>query len=258
MPLSSQPLVRFSVALCVAVALSGCAGSRDISSRINDPYEQQNRAAHEANLALDRMILRPASTAYGTILPEPVQKGISNVAKNLNTPGDVLNNLLQVRLGQATHNTLRFAVNSTVGIGGLFDVATLMGLEERETDFGETLFYWGAPEGTYVEMPIAGPATSRQAVGRFVDFAINPTSLFIQAPESTISRSVSIADVFGSRYRNSDLIDGLLYESADSYAQARLLYLENRRHKLRSDSGAEADYLDPYADPYGDVPYADN
>lgn len=257
LPLSSIPAVlRAGLIIAVVGLLSACAGSRDIPTRTFDPQEEQNREAHKFNLGLDRVILRPTSEAYGTVVPAPVQVGISNVASNLGVPGDVVNNVLQVRIGQAAHNTMRFLINSTLGLAGLFDVASEMGIEPRETDFGETLYYWGAPEGPYVEIPIMGPSTSRHTVGRFVDLATNPTSLLITGPGRAVASTASIADVFGARYRNTDLIDGILYESADSYAQARLIYLQNRRFKLRSGSGVEEDYLDPYADPYGD-PYED-
>jgi phospholipid-binding lipoprotein MlaA len=240
-----------AMTLClVAAVLSACAAPT-VESAIVDPNEVQNRAVHDFNLSLDRALFRPASNVYGHVLPVPVQRGIANVAANLNIPGDVVNNVLQVRFGQVMHNSSRFVINSTIGIFGLFDVATAMGLPARPTDFGETLYYWRVPEGPYVEMPIAGPATTRHTVGRFVDLATNPVSILVASPDNTIGTAVGIADAFGSRYRNSDLIDSVLYESADSYAQSRLLYLQNRRFRLRG-TEAEQDYLDPYEDPYND------
>lgn len=247
---SIEKLKILSVLIAVA-ALSACAAP-EVPTQINDRYEGQNRYAHQGNRDLDRIILRPTSNAYGAIVPAPVRTGISNVASNLNIPSDVVNNVLQFRIGEVAHNTSRFLINSTIGIAGIFDVATAMGLSERPTDFGETLYYWRVPEGEYVEMPIAGPATTRHAVGRFVDLATNPVSIFIEAPESGYGTAVGIADVFGARYRNSDFIDSILYESADSYAQVRGLYLQNRRFKLRGTTGTD-DYIDPYEDPYGEL-----
>lgn len=235
-------LLVFSLGFLVA------CGAPEVATQINDPNEEFNRSTHKINLDLDRAIVRPASNIYGEVLPDPVKRGVSNVAQNLNVPGDVLNNILQVRIGQAVQNTSRFLINSTLGIVGIFDVATVMGVPAAPTDFGETLYYWRVPEGTYTEMPIAGPATSRHAAGRIIDLIINPVSILVPAPESTIGTGVAVADAFGSRYRNSDLIDSVLYESADSYAQARLLYLQNRRFNLRGGDIGD-DYFDPYEDP---------
>jgi phospholipid-binding lipoprotein MlaA len=229
------------------IALLGACGAPEVGSQINDPYEAANRATHAENIALDRALVRPVSNAYGTLVPGPVQTGISNVASNLGAPSDVLNNLLQVRIGQAAQNTTRFLINSTVGVFGIFDVATAMGIPQAPTDFGETLYYWRVPEGSYAELPIAGPSTSRHAVGRLVDVVLNPVSIVLPSPESGFGTGFAVADAFGARYRNSDLIDSVLYDSADSYAQARLLYLQSRRFQLRG-RDAEADYFDPYED----------
>lgn len=243
--------VRLFCALAGVAVLSACAAPQ-VETQINDPHEVANRATHEENLVLDTGIVRPVSHAYGTSVPGPVQTGIQNVANNLSTPSDVLNNLLQVRLGQAAQNTSRFLVNSTVGILGVFDVASAMGIPEAPTDFGETLYYWRLPEGSYAVLPLVGPSTSRHAVGRLVDLAVNPIRSLVHAPESSVGTAFGVADAFGTRYRNTDLIDAILYESSDSYAQARLLYLQNRRFQLRG-SGFDADYLDPYEDPYEDI-----
>lgn len=245
------PLKVRLIGALFGVALLGACAAPEVGSQINDPHEATNRATHAENLALDRALVRPVSNTYGTIVPLPVQTGISNVASNLGAPSDVLNNLLQVRIGQAAQNTTRFLVNSTVGVLGIFDVASAMGIPAAPTDFGETLYYWRVPEGSYAELPIAGPSTSRHAVGRLVDVVLNPVSIVLPSPESGFGTAFSVADAFGARYRNSDLIDSVLYESADSYAQARLLYLQNRRFQLRG-RDAEVDYFDPYEDPYVD------
>ena len=244
------PKFRLFCALACAALLGACA-KPDVGRQIDDPHEVANRAVHAENLLLDQQFVRPISNAYGTSVPGPLQTGIANVANNLSTPSDVLNNLLQVRLGQAAQNTSRFLVNSTVGVLGLFDVASAMGIPEAPTDFGETLYYWRVPEGSYAVLPLVGPSTSRHAAGRLVDLALNPIRSAVPAPESRIGTAFGVADAFGTRYRNAELIDSVLYESADSYAQARLLYLQNRRFQLRG-SDVDDDYFDPYEDPYED------
>jgi len=225
--------------------LSACAAPPP-SGAINDPEEARNRDIHALNVALDKVLVRPASDVYGAILPPPVQQGVSNFAANLDVPGEVVNQLLQGRPGYALENTFRFAVNSVIGIGGLFDPATAIGVPGRRTDFGETLHVWGAGEGVYVELPGLGPSTERDAVGKVVDILMNPVSLLLPTPESYYVTGVKLASKVGDRYRFSATIDSILYDSADSYAQARLLYLQNRRFEL-GQKVSDADFEDPYA-----------
>lgn len=239
-------------ALAVALALSACSPATSPSG-IVDPNEAQNRAVHRANKALDRGLVRPVSAAYGQAVPAPVRTGIGNVAANLSLPGKVANSLLQLRPGDAAQNTTRFLINSTIGLGGLFDPATPMTATEIDTDFGETLYVWGFAEGSYVELPLLGPSTSRHTVGRVVDLALNPLSPFLSPEAQTGRTAVRVLSRVGDRHDNSELIDSLLYDSADSYAQLRQIYLQNRRNTLRrnGDPGYFNPYEDPYEDPYG-------
>jgi phospholipid-binding lipoprotein MlaA len=248
---------RFFAAAATAtlLALSAC-GPAVLPGEgvVNDPSEPANRAMHDFNVAVDRAILRPASAGYGAVVPEPLREGFSNVASNLDQPLYVVNDILQLRLGDALHNSFRFLVNSTFGLGGLLDPAADMGLYAEDTDFGETMHVWGVSEGEYVVLPVLGPSTTRDTVGMAVDMVMNPTRLALPRPESDYVTAVGVADGLNTRYDYAAEIDRLYYESADGYAQARILYLQNRRFELRD--GAEADYLDPYADPYLD-PYED-
>lgn len=241
-------LPKFLGALLLAAVVAGCTAA-PIGVGINDPIEAQNRDTHASNRALDKALVRPASNGYGATVPLPVRTGISNFASNLNLPGQVLNNLFQFRIENAGHNMFRFLVNTTFGFGGLLDVATEAGLENRRTDFGETLHVWGAPEGAYLELPIVGPSTERHAAGRVVDLLLNPLNFAVDGPLRGAGTGASVAARFGDRYRYSDLVDSILYESEDSYAQARLLYLQNRRFKLSG--GVQPDYIDPYEEVYG-------
>jgi phospholipid-binding lipoprotein MlaA len=240
----------------VLLLLAAC-GPAPVPSGIDDPYEAQNREVHRANQDIDRALFGPAAGAYGGILPAPVKAGISNLSDNLDLPGDVVNNILQLRLGRAAQNTLRFVVNTTVGLGGLLDPATDFGIPARETDFGETLYVWGVPEGAYVELPVLGPSTERDTLGRVVDVALNPLRWVVKTPtEEGLITATGIAAKLGSRERYADLIDSVL-EGADSYSQTRLLYLQNRRFELTGGL-SEEDYFDPYSDTedeYAD-PYA--
>ncbi len=238
------------LATVVAAAVAGCANTT-APQGATDPNETANREIHAFNLGLDRVLVRPAAGAYGAVLPEPVKRGVANFSSNLDAPGDVANNILQGRLGNAGQNTLRFAVNTIFGIGGLFDTATALGLPGKPTDFGETLHVWGAGEGNYVELPFVGPSTERDLVGIIVDVALNPVRLALPQPEASYSTVAKVASALGNRDRYSETVDSILYESADSYAQARLLYLQNRRFALGQTAGDDS-FVDPYEDPYAE------
>jgi phospholipid-binding lipoprotein MlaA len=233
----AQSVTQFSfrlaqiAAVAAILGLAAC-GPGPAPQGINDPFEKENRSTHQLNLALDKNVIRPIARSATKIVPKPVVQGISNFASNLDLPGEVINDVLQLRLGKAAHNTLRFAVNSTIGIGGLFDPATPMGAPEKPTDFGETLAVWGVGEGEYLELPLYGPSTRRDALGKVVDVVIDPVRLFIPKNKLWINSFAQVFAKIGDRGRYSETYDSILYDSADSYAQARLLYLEHRRHDL--------------------------
>jgi phospholipid-binding lipoprotein MlaA len=238
-----------ALGLLAALMLGACAPSI-APDAINDPNEAQNRATHEFNKGVDRHALRPSAMAYGK-LPQPVRQGVANFAGNLDLPGEVVNGLLQGRPHHALENTFRFAVNTTVGIGGLFDPASAMGARGKSTDFGETLHVWGVREGAYVELPLLGPSTTRDTLGLIGDIALNPVSRLVPEPERYVGTVAGAASTLGDRFTYSETVDSILYDSADSYAQARLLYLQNRRFEL-GQTGGEDDFIDPYEDPYAE------
>ncbi|MCV2881649.1 VacJ family lipoprotein [Actibacterium sp. XHP0104] len=246
-----RPFRLVAITLAFA-ALAAC--SAKTPGGINDPHEQQNRQVHAFNAGLDRMLMRPTSHAYGSILPQPVRTGVGNFASNLSLPGVIVNDLLQLNIKDALSNTGRFAFNTVVGVGGVLDPATHIGLAERPTDFGETLHVWGVGEGDYMELPVLGPSTERDTVGKVVDFVISPTRLLLNSPEREYALGIQFSAKLGQRYRFTDTVDSILYDSADSYAQARLLYLQNRRFQLNGQE--DLTYADPYGDPYDDA-YAD-
>ncbi len=238
----------FAVAALALVA--GCGGPAAIppGDAVQDPFEAQNREAHALNKGFDRYAVRPASQVWGAVLPPPVRRGAMNFALNLDTPTYVFNDLLQGEVDDAVHNLMRFIINSSVGVGGLFDAAGGMGLEPRESDFGQTLHVWGAEEGPVVEVPFLGVYTSRHAYGTAVDIATNPVRLLL--PFSRPWLNSAAIEVLDTRYSLGSTIDATLYESADSYAISRSLYLQNRRFFLAG--GESEDYFDPYEELYGE------
>ena len=234
--------------LFVLALLSACGPAR-IPNGINDPYEEQNRAVHRDNVALDKALVRPAADIYGTGVPQPLRRGIGRVASNLDTPRMAVDSLLQGRLEDAVHSSFRFLVNSTIGIGGLFDPATEMGLEERNTDFCATLHVWGVGEGAYTELPLIGPSTDRDTAGMVVDLFLNPLAAVLPTPEKHIGKVVRPLAKLDDRYTYGDTVDSVLYDSADSYAQTRTIYLQHRRFELRKlAGGSDEGYIDPYAE----------
>lgn len=245
---------RQALARCLAVAtgltLAAACAPAD-RGPIWDPHEAQNRAVHAANRSLDEAIFGGrAAAAAGAALPAPVLKGVVNLAGNLDQPLAVANNLMQFRPGAAAHNALRFLVNSTLGLGGLLDIASDLGLPARPTDFGETLHVWGVPEGAYVELPLLGPSTERDAIGMIADHALNPMRVVIPARLRPAATALDLGARLVERSEASEFVADILYGSADSYAQARLLYLQNRRFRLGDTR--YVDDFDPYEDPYAD------
>lgn len=235
--------------------------------RINDPYEAQNRRVHAFNKAVhdvvsnrgraggrgggDGAVARPAPQPGAPIGPMQM---IVNAGRNLSLPGKTVNHLLQGQPRDAGQNLARFAVNTTVGLGGLFDpAAENFGLTERDTDFGVTLARWGVGEGAYLELPLVGPSTARDATGRVVDLALDPVYLALSGRDLATAFGVRVASKAGERARFGDSVDSVLHGSADSYAQVRLLWLMNRRHE----TGEERDDIDPYDDDAVIDPYAD-
>jgi phospholipid-binding lipoprotein MlaA len=254
-PLISRRIPPISALVVSACLAAGCAAPTGPDA-INDPFEPANRKVHAFNKGVDRALVGPASQGVG-IVPEPVRQGVDNLADTLALPGDIANNLLQLRLADAGQNTLRLGVNLTFGLAGLLDVSSELGLDGKPTDFGETLHVWGAGEGPYIELPLAGPSTLRDTVGMIVDTALDPVGNALPVREANAARAIRLFSRLGDRARFSDTVDSLLYESADSYAQARLLYLQNRRFTLsrgKATGGAEGASDDGFIDPYADVP----
>lgn len=169
------------------------------------------------------------------------------MADTVSLPQTVFNQLLQLRLGRATRNSARFTLNATVGLLGLLDPAEAMGLPEDESDFGETLHVWGLPEGAYIELPVTGPSTERDAVGMFVDIFTNPLSYVLPTNGRYAATGVRLAERVLDRSEYADQIDEMLYGSADSYAQSRTIYLQNRRYELGDETANGAGYIDPEA-----------
>lgn len=224
--------------------LSACAAPVSKSATY-DPNEFTSRKVHEFNKGLDRFLVGPAAKGYGTITPPVVVNMVGNVAAYLGLPGQAVNNVLQGDAKGFGETVATLAVNTlTFGLG---DLAGEAGIRDNNADFGQTLHVWKVKQGAYHEMPFLGPSTTRDTVGFIVDTAINPTNFILPDGTDGVGITFSVLDRLGDRNQYSDIVEETLYNSEDSYAAAKALYLQNRNFKLNG--GVNEDTLeDPFAD----------
>ncbi|MEL6126618.1 MAG: VacJ family lipoprotein [Pseudomonadota bacterium] len=235
---------KFVVVSFLAV-VSACAAPAD-GELVADPIEPVNRVFHVVNKGLDTVALRPASKVYAAVTPSFVERRLENVISHLALPADTLNSLLQGRTEEAGMNFSRFMVNTVLGIGGLFDMSTDLGVVRNDTDFGETLSVWGMGEGFYVELPLFGPNTARSTLGLAVDFVIDPLS-YAPIPNVTTRTAFRVVEVIDLRDAFGAQIDAALYESEDSYSTTKNSYIQARRRYLeRFEERSEDDFIDIY------------
>jgi phospholipid-binding lipoprotein MlaA len=222
-----KKILMFSV-----IVMTGCAATQQ-NERVAkiDPFEPMNRAVFSFNEATDDYVIKPIAEVYKFVLPEFVRTGVTNFFGNINDVMIGANNLLQGKPAETANDIGRFLINSTIGIFGLFDVATDMGLDKNREDFGQTLGVWGLPDGPYVVLPLFGASNVRDTVGFVVDietdFILNSDKLNKdQKIGSTVLRVVN---------RRADLLDaGQLLEDAafDKYSFVRDGYLQRRRNQV--------------------------
>lgn len=246
-------MARANIGMMLAVvALVAACGRAPAPSGTNDPYESTNRAWFERNLALMEGFTPEPETGMTADAPaEPPSprhlfRLVGNFGANLGLPSTILNDLLQIRPDRAAENAIRMVVNSTIGLGGLFDPAGRLGIHGRRSDFGETLHRWGVGEGAYVVLPFFGPSTERDSAGLVVDMLTNPLRFALPNPEYGWSTAARLAGRLAEAAEYSDIFDANVINTADPYAQARLLYLQTRRYHLGIET--EDEIIDPYAD----------
>lgn len=210
---------------CAALA-TGCAsipGNGQPDPR--DRFERFNRSVYKFNDALDRGVARPVARAYVAVTPRPVRIGVSNFLSNLSSPVTIVNDLLQGKIKGFGTDTARLVINTTIGIGGLFDPATKIGLAAGDEDFGQTLGKWGVRPGPYLMLPILGPSTVRDAFGRAGDQFAEPRN-YIDDP--TVRYGLTALDLIDTR---AGLLqtDDVLRRSFDPYGFVRNAYLQRRQ-----------------------------
>jgi len=214
-------------ALLIVVMLS--APGAALAEPTPDPLQPFNRAMFTFNDAVDRVFFRPLAVGYRAVLPQPVRNGVNNFFNNLRAPTTLLNDILQGKPKRAQETINRFLVNSTIGLLGFVDIATRLGFPEHQEDYGQTLAVWGIPAGPYIVLPLLGPSTLRDAVGKVPEFYIADPLWEPDDTAVTIARfSVRAVDI---RSRLLDL-DRVIKMQVDPYLFFRETYLQNRQRAI--------------------------
>lgn len=217
----------------IAVAHTSAAQQAEQSSD-PDPWQGFNRAMFTFNDALDRWTLKPLARAYKFVMPDPLEMGVSNVFNNVQEVPNTINGVLQGDLKGAAHDTGRLLVNTTLGIGGLLDVAQHMNLPaDEDEDFGQTLAVWGVGQGPYLVLPLLGPSTLRDGFGRPVDFYTNPTNYIDHKPTEYTVWGLSLLDT------RAGLLDLEKNLTGDRYIFIRDVYLQRREFLINNGEVAD-------------------
>ena len=239
-------LVCLKVFLAAVLMSSAVYAQSFMDKEPYDPLESINRKTHEFNKGLDRYALRPASNIYGSYVPELIRIPISNFRGNLNEPRRFINHIFQRDLSGAGTDLSRFIINSTLGIGGLIDVASMWNIYPRSTGFDETFRSINIPQGAYVELPLFGPSSARGTLGLITDYALNPSKPITAGIDGIFMLGVEVANVFQKRYEFAPMIDATLYNSADSYSASRNVFFQTKQEFNIDDD--ETEVFDPYSE----------
>ncbi len=236
----NSPVSLLAVLLAVAL-LTGCAGTQTIDGEVNpDPYEETNRSFYKFNDALDRHIMTPVAKKYVNVTPEPVRDGIANFFDNLEYLNVILHSFLQGKLGQGINDLTRFVVNSTLGLGGLMDVATDMGLEENDEDLGQTLAVWGVEPGAYLYIPFLGPYTARNSPDVASSYFTNPFTYIA----TLYLLPVTVLNMVNDRANLLEASEFVNEASIDPYSFTREAYLQQRRYLIHDGNPPSEGYDD--------------
>jgi phospholipid-binding lipoprotein MlaA len=219
--------------LVLAYSLAGCASLPEGSKRDpRDHIERFNRSIYKFNTALDHAILRPVARGYVKVTPRPVRNGVANFFSNLGYTKTIGNDIFQGHFLDFGSDIARFVVNTTVGIGGVFDPATRFGLEKHDRDFGQTLGKWGLPTGSYLVLPLLGPSDVRDGFGLLPDRFL---SIEGQITDPVIQAGLTVGDRVDGRAKLLPF-DKILDTAYDPYALVRNVWFQRRDHKVHGDT----------------------
>jgi phospholipid-binding lipoprotein MlaA len=220
------------LAFCACLAAPALASAQE--ARVSDPWEGFNRKLYGVHDGVDRAVFAPLARGYRAVTPGPVRRGVANVLRNLRSPVIFANDVLQGEIPRAGTTVARFAINSTIGIAGIFDPATRMGLERHDEDFGQTLAVWGVGAGPYVFVPVLGPTTVRDGAGRIVDIAFDPLTWFDGDDINTVRATRTAAAGVSTREQVLDTVDEIRTTSVDPYVTIRSSYGLLRESAIRN------------------------
>jgi phospholipid-binding lipoprotein MlaA len=223
-----------------ALGFAACLAAPAIASAQeaqSDPWEGFNRDMFAVHESVDQAVLEPVARGYRAITPRPLRQGVLNFLRNLRGPVIFANDVLQGEIGRAGTTAVRFGVNSTIGIAGVFDPATSMGLERHDEDFGQTLAVWGVDSGPYIFVPLLGPTTVRDGAGRIVDVVFDPLTWaeFDEVDEVRVGRTV-LAGV-AARERVLETVEDIRRDSLDPYVTIRTSYGLLRESAIQNGPG---------------------
>ncbi len=260
-PLLLVAVVSYFVAACATPPPADDLEAVAEFEATNDPLEPMNRAIFDFNLFFARVALRPAANAYTAVLPQEIRDAIRGVLDNAGEPVNFFNATLQGDFRRATHILGRIVINTTLGIGGMIDVAKEdFGLEPLDEDFGQTLAVWGSKDGAYLVFPLFGPSSVRDGIGRGVDIFLDPlTYVFADHNVEFIGPIMGAVSGVDQYARNVDVLDEIERTSIDFYAALRSAYRQRRKDLIDNGKPQEVDpFLGSPADPFdNDLSYAE-
>ena len=227
-----------AVALALAASLCACATPSAELLADNDPWEATNRDTFALDVWVEHHIAEPVVDSYRVVIPQPARDGVHNVVTNLRSPVVLANDILQARPKKAVQTLARVVLNTTIGLGGLFDIASRIGIPYHDNDFGITLGVAGAQEGSYLVLPLLGPRPPRDLVGGLVDAAFDPLTYMRFAGRHELLTARSGLDILDTADRNLDQFLSVERSSIDFYASTRSLYRQSRAAQIRGEDAA--------------------
>ena len=228
-----------AVALIIALSLGACAGTQSLhTDPENDPWEGFNRKMHRLNSNLDTAVARPVAKVYQKVIPKPIKKGVSNFFRNIDYPVTFINQVLQGKFKESGISTGRFFINSTVGLLGLFDPASKMGIADFDEDFGQTLAKWGYEDSRYLVLPLFGPSTLRDGMGRSIYGYAHPVSYWVREDHFYTPLVLDMVQTRAAFLNQDDAMD----EAYDAYTLIRDAWLQNRQYKIYDGEPPLLDY----------------
>ena|SRR5687768_14037575 len=236
--------------LVCALLFTGCASTRQNNASMDtiDPNEETNRKFYNFTDMVDRNVLAPVADVYIKYVPDPMQRSIGNFYDNLAYPNVILNDFLQGKVRQGFQDSMRFVVNSTIGLGGLFDMAAPMGLPQHDEDFGQTLGVWGVDTGSYLFVPLIGPSTYRDAPGIPVSVFSNLLFYAGSFASTAIVGPVTVLSIIDRRARLSGPMRVRDQAALDPYLFVREGFLQQRKHLIYDGDPPPESYDDPIGD----------